>query len=60
MTTATTKVEVETDTEQFRELQRREPEKTPDEIVESALELYRVTHSPWVSLKEAEEFGGDA
>lgn len=57
MTTARTKVEIDTDTDRFEELRAREPEKSDAEIVESALRLYSVTHSPWVTLGEASDYG---
>ena len=60
MTPATTSVQIPIDDDRMAELQEREPEKTPAEIVENALELYRLTYEPWVTLDEHEaRVGGD-
>lgn len=55
---AKTTVDVDVEDELVDELIEREPDKSPAEIVNSALRHYANAHRPWIALDEADNYEG--
>lgn len=54
--TATEHVDIDTSSELMAQLQAREPEKSPAELVEDALQFYNDANKPWIALEERERY----